>query len=718
MDAQEYLSFDTEVDNNNENTNNFTDKTEREIQHRMSELNHLLSYHAYRYYALDSPLITDSEFDSYVRELKDLEARYPHLAQPNSYVSKVGGFVSSKFQPVEHLEKMYSIDDAMNIEELDRWLERVESSLGNEKVQYTCELKIDGLGIALVYEHGQLARAATRGNGTTGEDITENAFAIADIPHSLNADALKMLSLDAMPLQIEIRGEVYMDKVIFAQLNKQAEEEGKEPFANPRNAAAGSLRQKDARVVSKRNLSTFLYTQVPQNTLSLSHQHDLLEWLKCAGFSVNPHAKLCVSAQEVHEYCEWALSVRSSLDYDIDGVVVKVDSFNQQERLGFTARAPRWAIAFKFPPEQKETVLREITLQVGRTGVVTPVAVFDPVNVSGSTITRATLHNIDEIRRKDVRVGDTIIVHKAGDVIPEVVGAVLNKRCANAQEFEMPTYCPSCNSYLVQEEGEVAYRCLSLECPAQAHERLCHWVSRVAMDIDGVGTEVIGYLLKNNLVKDVADFYINLTVENLSTLPTGKRTTKDEIQVLGAKRAEKIMEQIEQSKLRGLSRVLFGLGIRHVGAQVATFIAEQFTSVDALYDATITDLTQIEGIGEKMACSIVEFLAEPQNREVIEKLRTAGVSLQNETSQGKLHVLQGLTFVLTGTLSSINRNTAKEALVQLGAKVTGSVSKKTNFVIVGENAGSKLEKAQALSIPVLNENDLQFILENKMLPEN
>ncbi len=438
---------------------------------RAAELNRLLNVYAYRYYALDDPAVTDAEFDRLLRELQAIEAVQPELVTPDSYTQRVGGYVSEQFEPVRHAQRMYSIDDAMNLAELDEWLARTDEALGStpdHPVAYTCELKIDGLGVALTYRDAQFVRAATRGDGTTGENVTANVLTIKDVPHALAADGLARVTDGGLGQSIEVRGEVYMPKHSFVRLNEDADAAGREPFANPRNAAAGSLRQKDPKITAHRDLETFIYAVADEAPLAVSTQWQFLEWLRSCGFNVNPNARRCTSAHEVHDFCAEALAHRDELDYDIDGVVVKVDSFAGQEALGFTARAPRWAIAFKFPPEEKRTVLREIRIQVGRTGVLTPVAEFDPVVVAGSTIARATLHNLDEIRRKNVRVGDTIVVHKAGDVIPEVVGPVLELRPADVTEFHMPTHCPSCGSPVVREEGEVAFRCVSIDCPAQA----------------------------------------------------------------------------------------------------------------------------------------------------------------------------------------------------------------------------------------------------------
>ena len=687
---------------------------------RAAELNRLLNTYAYRYYALDDPAVTDAEFDRLLRELQAIEELHPELVTPDSYTQRVGGYVSEQFEPVRHAQRMYSIDDAMNLGELDEWLARTDEALGatpEHPVAYTCELKIDGLGVALTYRDAQFVRAATRGDGTTGENVTANVLTIHDIPHALAPEGLASVADAGLGQSIEVRGEVYMPKHSFVRLNEDADAAGREPFANPRNAAAGSLRQKDPKVTAHRDLETFIYAVADEAPLSVSTQWQFLQWLRACGFNVNPNAARCTSAHEVHDFCARALEHREELDYDIDGVVVKVDSFADQEALGFTARAPRWAIAFKFPPEEKRTVLREIRIQVGRTGVLTPVAEFDPVLVAGSTIARATLHNIDEVRRKNVRVGDTIVVHKAGDVIPEVVGPVLELRPADSVDFEMPAVCPSCGSPVVREEGEVTYRCVSIDCPAQAHERLCHWVSRKAMDIDGLGDELIGKLVAAGLVSDVADFYDRLTATALAACPTGRVSVAGDDILVGKTIAAKVMDQIEQSRHAGLARVLFGLGIRHVGEQVARSIAREFDSLGALMEADEERIAAVEGVGPKIAHSVREFLSVPENLSVIERLREARVSLEEERPADEpAQTLAGLTFVLTGTLERHKRDDAKAALQAFGAKVSGSVSKKTSYVIAGVAAGSKLTKAQQLGVPVLDEDALEQILATGEVP--
>lgn len=706
---------------------------------RAAELRHLLDYHAYRYYALDAPEITDAAFDKLLAELQQIEAAHPELVTPDSYTQRVGGYVSEQFTPVTHMARMYSMDDAMNLEELDEWLVRTEEALGAGRVAYTCELKIDGLGVAITYQNGSFVRAATRGDGTTGEDVSLNVRTIKDMPMHLSEAALAHMGADR-GTTIEVRGEVYMPKGSFARLNAEADAEGREPFANPRNAAAGSLRQKDPKVTATRSLATFIYSIADTAPLHVDSQHAFLDWLREAGFSVNASVARCTSPEEVHAFCADALAHRGDLDYDIDGVVVKVDGFDQQTDLGFTARAPRWAIAFKFPPEEKATVLREIRIQVGRTGVLTPVAEFDPVTVAGSTIARATLHNLDEIRRKDVRVGDTIIVHKAGDVIPEVVGPVLDKRPADAVEWDMPEACPACGSPVVHEGDEVAYRCVSLDCPAQLKERLIHWVSRGCMDVDGLGDELIDKMIEAGLLRDVADFY-TLDADSIAALDTGRTYAKDDKKrgvaagdpiKVGHTIAGKVMDELVRSKAQPLSRVLFALGIRHVGKSVAEVLAQRFLTIDTLAAASEEDIAACEGIGPKIAASVREFLSVPENLEVLQRLREAGLALEENLGAAVAQAAQetgvdadlaagqpldGLTFVLTGTLVNRTREEAGAALKLLGAKVSGSVSKKTSYLVAGPKAGSKLTKAESLGVPVLDEEALERILATGEVPQ-
>ena len=685
---------------------------------RIEALRREIEHNSYLYYALDAPAISDGAFDSLMHELRALEAKHPELIDPSSPTQRVGGYVGEQFAPIQHERRMYSLDDAMDAGELDEWLGRVEDFFG-EIPPLVCELKIDGSSVAFTFENGRLLKAATRGDGTTGEDITVNVRTVRDVPLRLRDEALSAIRDTEEP--IELRGECYMPKSSFESLNAAAEANGKSGFANPRNAAAGSLRQKDPQVTAHRDLSTFVYAVGDERKLALDTQWDLLQWLKRAGFHVNPDIELVHSAEEVHAFCERSLERRNALPYEIDGVVVKVNSFAQQEAMGYTARAPRWAIAFKFPPEEKTTLLRDITVQVGRTGKLTPVAELDPVRVAGSTVARATLHNEDEVRRKDVRVGDTIIVRKAGDVIPEILGPVPSLRPADAQPWEMPRVCPSCQSPVVREEGEVDYRCISIDCPAQAAERLIHWASRGAMDIDGMGEEIIGRLIESGRVTDVADYY-TLDVVELSMLDMG-RVNKDGAPIrLGETVAKKLMAAIDESRTRPLARPLFGLGIRHVGKTMAEALAAAFPSIDALMAASEEELAAVEGVGPKIARCVYLFFRTPDNVAVIDRLRKHGVSLEDDVQAAAEdalpQTLAGLTFVLTGSLtqSGMTRDEAGAALKARGAKVSGSVSKKTSYVVAGEAAGSKYDKAIALGVPVLDEDALLHILETGEVP--
>ena len=684
---------------------------------RIEQLRREIEHHSYLYYAKDAPEISDGAFDSLMRELRELEAAHPDLVDPSSPTQRVGGYVGEQFAPVRHERRMYSLDNAMDLGELDAWLDRVKEAFGH-MVPVVCELKIDGSSIALTYEDGRLVRAATRGDGTTGEDVTANMRTVRDVPLRLREGALAQLADAAAP--VELRGEVYMPKVSFAMLNEAAEANGRAAFANPRNAAAGSLRQKDPAVTAHRDLSTFLYAVADERALRASGQWELLQWLREAGFHVNPDVELCETEEAVHAFCARALERREDLPYEIDGVVVKVSSFVQQEAMGYTARAPRWAIAFKFPPEEKTTILRDITVQVGRTGVLTPVAELDPVVVAGSTVARATLHNEDEVHRKDVRVGDTVIVRKAGDVIPEVLGPVLSLRPEGAPTWHMPERCPSCDSPVIREEGEVAYRCISIDCPAQALERLLHWASRGALDIDGMGEEIVARLVESGRLADVADYYTLDEVE-LSLLDMGRVNKDGEPIRLGQTVAKKLVAAIEASRTRTFARALFGLGIRHVGKTTAELLAAAYPSIGLLAAASEEDLAAIEGIGPKIAHSVYLFLRTPDNAAVIERLRARGVRLEDDAAEPAEQLpqtLAGLTFVLTGSLveSGMTRDEAGAALKARGAKVSGSVSKKTSFVVAGEAAGSKYDKAVSLGVPVLDEAALLHILETGEAP--
>lgn len=687
-----------------------------DVYGRIAALRKEIDYHTHRYYVLDDPAISDAAFDSLMRELKKLEEEHPEFASSASPTQRVGGAVSSQFSPVVHEQRMYSLDNAMSFDELEAWMDRVEQAF-DSFVPLVCELKIDGSSLALTYQDGYLVKAATRGDGTTGEDVTVNVRTVSDIPLTLFDGGRAQIAPSASA--VEVRGEIYMSKTSFEALNQQALSEKKNTFANPRNAAAGSLRQKDPAVTAERELATFMYAIARDSAIQAKGQFELLQWLKACGFHVNPDVCLCSSRKEVIAFCKQCLERRADLPYEIDGVVVKVNDFALQHELGYTARAPRWAIAYKFPPEEKTTLLRDITIQVGRTGALTPVAELNPVLVAGSTVSRATLHNEDEIKRKDLRIGDTVIVRKAGDVIPEILSAIPSLRPSDAKPWHMPKICPSCGSEIVREEGEAAYRCVAIDCPAQAHERLIHWASRGALDIEGMGEEIIARLLSLGLVKDVSDYY-SLTFEALENLDMDRVTVHGEPIRLGATVAKKLMAAIEESKTRSLARVVFGLGIRHVGKTLAETIVKRYPSMTSLKAATVEDLALIDGVGQIIAESIFAFFRTEDNLRVIARLADAGVTMESAAEESTVpQSLQGLTFVLTGSLveTGMTRDEAASRLKAFGAKVSSSVSKKTSFVICGEAAGSKRLKAEELGVPLLNERDLVTLLETGIPPQ-
>ena len=697
---------------------------------RVNELRATLQRARDQYYLEDAPELPDAVYDSLNRELADLENRYPSLKTVDSPTQTVGGGVAEQFAPAQHQHRMYSLDDAMDLDELDEWLARTREAVGHS-LSYCCELKIDGSSIALTYDRGTLVRAATRGDGSVGENVTANILQVKDVPRHLSIESGAM----GFSQPIEVRGEVYMPRSSFERLNDAISLENDEimlynaeidagertgrklalrkSFANCRNAAAGSLRQKDSTITAERDLATFIYAIAETTQLGVTSQHEFLEWLRTAGFMVNPNIRVVDSEAAVHEFCKNALEHRGDLDYDIDGVVVKVDDFAIQSELGFTAKAPRWAIAFKFPPEEKTTILRNVAVQVGRTGVLTPVAEFDPTTVDGSVVSRATLHNYDELARKDVRIGDTIIIHKAGDVIPEVVGAVLSLRPPEARIPEVPVTCPSCGSPVFRDGAFL--RCDSAECPAQLQTRLEHWVSRGAMDIDGLGTKIIENLVASGLVKDAVDFY-KLDVATLAEVSTGDEKKDGSPRVFGTRNATKAIEQIEASKQRPFESVLFAIGIRNIGKTTAEVLARAFKTMDALMEASEVQLCQVDGIGEVVAQGVEEFFDTKDNRDFIERLREVGLQMAIDESDAKPQTLAGLTFVLTGSLEHYDRATAEELLRADGAKASGSVSKKTSYVVAGPGAGSKLRKAEELGVPVLDEDALVKIIETGEVP--
>ncbi|SJZ52451.1 DNA ligase (NAD+) [Pilibacter termitis] len=659
-----------------------------ENQKKAEKLREELTRYAYEYYVLDNPSVEDSYYDKLYRELEELEKAHPEWEVPDdSPTRRVGGVVLESFEKVTHEIPLFSLSDVFNKAEIEEFVARVERQSGKAQ-EYMCELKIDGLSISLKYEEGKFVRGATRGDGTVGENITENLRTIKSIPMRLKEN-----------ISIEVRGEAYMPRLSFSQLNEQREENGLDVFANPRNAAAGSLRQLDTKETAKRNLNTFLYTLADFGPLHAVSQKEALEHLKQLGLKVNSFARLCRNADEIWAFIEEFHEKRSSLPYEIDGVVIKVNDFSAQEQLGFTAKAPRWATAYKFPPEEVETTVESIEWTVGRTGVVTPTANLTPVRVAGSTVSRATLHNIDYIKEKDIRLNDTVILYKAGDIIPAVARVLVEKRGRASLPYEMPTHCPECESTLVHLEEEVALRCINPKCPAQIKEGLYHFVSRDAMNIDGVGPRILEQLFDKKMVADVADLY-QLCEEDFLHLEKVKE-----------KSAKNFYTAIQKSKDNSLERLLFGLGIRHVGNKAAKILAEHFETMEKMSKANAEEIASIDTIGGVIADSIVQYFANSEVHELMNELASAGVNLRY-LGQKKSEILevnslfQGKTIVLTGTLEQYKRNVAKEKIESLGGKVTGSVSKKTDIVIAGAEAGSKLVKAEQLGIEVWSEKQM------------
>lgn len=657
------------------------------IRIRAEELRKEINHHNYLYHVLDRPQITDAQFDALMKELLELEQTYPELVTPDSPTQRVGGKPREGFNTVTHRVPMLSLGNAFEEQELRDFDRRVKSALPGEKVDYVAELKIDGLAVSLFYENGLFVQGATRGDGETGEEITANLKTIPSIPLRLKDD-----------VTLEVRGEVYMPKSAFAELNKAREEAGKPLFANPRNAAAGSLRQLDPAVTASRHLSIFVYGVGYAGTGNFKTHYQLLDFLIEQGFRVNPHFQLCAGIQEVISYCQIWKEKRFDLQYTIDGMVIKVNSFNQQSRLGATLKSPRWAIAFKFPPEEAVTKVTDIILRVGRTGVLTPTAILEPVRIAGTTVSKATLHNEDFIAEKDIRIGDHVVIHKAGDIIPEVVKVEKDKRTGNEKPFQMPAECPVCGAAAIRQEGEAATRCTGAACPAQVREGLIHFASRGAMDITGLGPAIINQLVDAGLVKDVADLY-RLRKEDLLKLER-----------MGEKSTQNLLEAIDNSRHNPLYRLIFGLGIRHVGERAAKLLADKFGSMEELMAASEGEIMAIPEIGPTIAKSVTTFFAQEQNRELVRKLKRAGVNMQlRKDKKSGLH-LEGKTFVLTGTLQGYTRTEAKEKIESLGGKVTSSVSKKTDYVVAGENPGSKYEKARKLGITILDEAEFNTLL--------
>jgi len=663
----------------------------KEVQEKLEKLRAEISYHDYRYYVLDNPVISDAQYDALMQELIKLEKQYPELITPDSPSMRIGGQPREGFATLSHRLPMLSLANVMGEEELLDFDRRVRTSLLNEKAEYVVELKVDGLAVSLWYEDGILKRGATRGDGFTGEDITPNLKTIRSIP----------LRLQKPVPFLEVRGEAYMTKETFLKLNKDRVEVGEPAFANPRNAAAGSLRQLDPAITASRKLNIFIYGLGDYRGIDFATHAQSLNFLKEAGFPVSKDFRLFKDIKEVVEYCRWWEKQRFNLPYTIDGLVVKVNSLVQQKRLGATLKSPRWAIAYKFPAEQAQTKIKDITIKVGRTGVLTPTAILEPVHLAGTTVTRATLHNEDMIKEKDIRVGDKVLVHKAGEIIPEVLEVLKAERRGTEEPFVMPAKCPVCQSKVIRLAEEAARRCTNLTCPARQREGLIHFASRGAMDIAGLGQATIDNLLKTKLISDVADLYC-LKFDDLVSLER-----------MGPKSAQNLLAAIEKSKSNPFNRLIFALGIIHVGERASRILAERFGSMERLMKATFEELVAIPEIGPKIAASITAFFDLEQNRQLIAKLARSGVKMGEEPAKKKGEEAKPLlnkTFVVTGTLKNFTRGQVQEIIQKLGGRVTSSVSKNIDYILVGEEPGSKYTKALTLGISVLREDEfLNFI---------
>ncbi len=683
-----------------------------EIQARLLELRKLLQRASYEYYALDAPSMEDSVYDALYQELQKLETQHPQLITLDSPTQRVGEKPTTQFLSVQHHIPLYSLENAFTSNDVNAWQERcqkglasnLEEVLPNGFLESVCELKIDGSAIALTYEHGILVRGATRGDGSSGEDITPNIKTIRSIPLRLN--------LENPPDRLEIRGEAFLPIAVFDEINQERSQQGESLFANPRNAAAGTLRQLDSRIVAKRRLDFFAYTihlpspsgrgaggeGSPQNLPDISSQWQALEFLQQIGFRVNPNKRLCKSIQELQDYYDFWATERHKLPYMTDGMVMKLNAFSQQEQLGFTQKTPRWAIAWKYPAEEMPTIIESVTVQVGRTGTLTPVAELRPVLLAGTTVSRATLHNSDRLAELDLHVGDTAIVRKAGEIIPEVVRVLPELRPNGATRFVMPTHCPECSQPVFKPENEAATSCINLQCPAIVRGAIEHWVSRDALDINGIGEKLVRQLVTENHITSVADLY-ELTSDRLQTLER-----------MGQKSADKIVAAIAQSKNRPWARVLYGLGIRHVGSVNAQNIADNFPNVELLARSTPEAIASIFGIGEEIAQSIYDWFRQQANQNLIQRLQAAGLQFVGEKKDDQAIAINpniaGKTFVVTGTLPTLKRDEAKALIQAAGGKVTDSVSKKTHYLVVGAEAGSKLEKAQSLGVQCLSEEEL------------
>jgi DNA ligase (NAD+) len=665
-------------------------------KHEIEELRDKLRHHEYLYYVLDQPEISDAAYDRLMKRLEELESAHPQLITPDSPSVRVGGTPREGFQTVQHARPMLSLDNAFSYDQLRDFDRRVRQGSGREEIEYIAEHKFDGLSISLQYVNGGLARGVTRGDGRTGEDVTPNVKTIRSIPLRVEPGTLKKLKL---PPAFEVRGEVLMTRKAFDAMNRQQEESGGKIFVNPRNAAAGSVRVLDPSITARRRLEFFAYYLLVDGEVPFPKHSESLEALKQLHFRASEDWKLCDGIEEVFNYCDAWEPKREKLPYEIDGVVIKVNSLGIQRELGFTAKAPRWAIAYKYPARQETTVVNDIRVQVGRTGTLTPVAVLEPVQVGGVTVSRSTLHNMDEIERLGLQIGDTVLIERAGEVIPHVLK--VTKEGANRKPFRMPKNCPECGSAIHRAEGEVAYRCVNAACPAKRKESLLHFASRHAMDINGLGDKIVDQLVDKGMVKDIADLY-TLKLDDVA-----------ELERMGEKSAQNLLEQIAASKKHSLARLIYALGIRMVGERTGQLLAEHFSSLDELAEAKEEQLFEVTEVGPKVAAAIAEFFSESANRKIIKKLDKAGVRPTAEKRVVKSQKFAGKSFVFTGALANRSREEAGELVMQHGAKVSGSVSKKTDYVVVGTDPGSKYDKAKGLGVPILTEPEFEKLLGSK-----
>ena len=667
----------------------------KNIQPKIDSLRDKIRYHEHRYYVQDAPEISDSEFDKLMEQLKKLEAEHPELVTPDSPTQRVGGKPREGFAKVRHSAPMLSLDNTYNEEELRGWERRVHELSGRKDVEYVCELKLDGMSLALHYDNGHLVRGLTRGDGTTGEDVTLNVRTVRSVPLSIPKDTLKKAG---MPASFEVRGELLMPIAAFKKLNQEREKQGLATFANPRNFAAGTVRQLEPSITASRRLDYFGYMLLVNGRSYFDRHWATLNALEHAGFKVNPARALAKNFDEAWSFIQKWAEKRDDLPYEIDGIVIKVDRISLQEELGYTGKAPRWAIAYKYAARGGITKIENIVVQVGRTGKLTPVAHLQPVPIGGTTVSRATLHNMDEIERLGVKIGDWVHVERGGDVIPKVVGIVEDKDHPRGhQSFQMPERCPVCGGHIVRTEGEADHRCVNANCPAKLRESILHFASRGVMNIEGMGDALVNQLTDRGLVKNVADIYRVTKADLLS------------LERMGEKSAQNVLDEIANSKKLPLERVIFGLGIRFVGERTAEFLAEHFGSLDSLMTASEEELQEVNEVGPRIAHSIVEFFQEPRNRDLVKQLRDAGLTFTGKKKERGTK-LAGKTFVLTGTLARYSRDEAKKMIEDAGGRVSGSVSKKTDYVVAGADAGSKLDKAKELNVKVIGEKEMENLL--------